>query len=136
MNDEKSTETVKTFFTAFGKGDIEGIINTFDDGATIIAVRDKERSGSQIYGAYKGKDGAREFIGNLGKTFDTKAFNVDNIVGEGNVAFANGKFKHLVKTTGKEFSSDWSLMCVIKNNKILEYHFYEDSASFVEANSN
>ena len=77
----------------------------------------------------------KEFISNLGNSFDTKAFSVDHIVGEGNVAFASGKFTHQVKSTGKPYASDWSLMCVIQDGKILEYHFYEDSASFVLANA-
>ena len=74
-----------------------------------------------------------EFISNLGAEFDTKVFTVENLVSEGNVVFANGKFTHELKSTGKLFSSDWALMCVIKNDKILEYHFYEDSEKFAEA---
>jgi hypothetical protein len=131
---KESKEVVQGFFNAFGKGDFNGIINAFDDSATLIAVRDANRNESQIYGKYKGKEGAKAFISNLGKTFDTKAFSVDNIIGEGNIVFANGKFTHSVKSSGKSFSSDWVLMCVIKDEKILEYHFYEDSEKFVEAN--
>ena len=70
---------------------------------------------------------------NLGKTFDTKAFSVGHVIGQGDVAFANGSFLHLVKSTGKPFSSDWALMSVVKDGKILEYHFYEDSAAFAQA---
>lgn len=133
--ENKSTESVKAFFNAFGKGDFDGIINSFHDECLIIAIRDGVRTDKQIYGTYKEKEGAKAFISNLGNAFDTKAFSVDNIIGEGNIAFANGKFTHIVKSTGKSFTSDWSLMCIIKDGKILEYHFYEDSAKFVEANN-
>ena len=131
---KQSKEVVQGFFNAFGNGDFNGIINSFHDSCTIVGIRDGERNGTQIYGTYKGKDGAKTFISNLGNAFDTKAFSVENVISEGNIAFANGKFTHIVKSTGKTFSSDWSLMCVIKDDKILEYHFYEDSAKFVEAN--
>jgi len=130
-----STETVKAFFTAFGKGDFNGIINAFHKNCSITAVREGARTGREIFGTYAGKEGAKEFISNLGNSFDTKAFSVDHIVGEGNVAFANGKFTHHIKSTGKSYSSDWSLMCVLKEGKIFEYHFYEDSASFVIASA-
>ena len=135
MNTNQSSEPVKTFFNAFGNRDFNGIINTFHDSCSIDAVRNTKRTGKEIYGSYKGKDGAKEFITNLGNTFETKAFTVDHIIGEGNIAFANGKFTHQLKTTGKLFASDWSLMCVIQDGKILEFHFYEDSEKFAVANA-
>lgn len=129
----KSTAAVQAFFNAFGKGDFDGIINSFNEDCTITAVRDAKREDQQLYGAYNGKDGVKTFISNLGNTFDTKAFSVEHLVGEGNIAFANGKFTHVVKTTGKIFTSDWSLMCEIKDGKISTYQFYEDSAKYIEA---
>ena len=132
----QSTEPIIAFFSAFGKGDFAGIINTFHDNCSIIAVRDVERNGTEIYGTYTGKEGAKQFISNLGNAFETKAFIVESIIGEAGIAFANGKFTHQLKTTGKLYSSDWSLMCKIKEGKIFEYHFYEDTAKFVEASMN
>jgi ketosteroid isomerase-like protein len=130
---KQSNEVVQGFFTAFGNGDFNGVMNSFHDSCTVIGIRDAERAGSQIYGTYKGKEGAKTFLTNLGNTFDTKAFAVDHVIGNGNIAFANGKFTHVVKSTGKTFSSDWALMCVVKDDKIIEYHFYEDSEKFSEA---
>jgi len=131
---KQSKEVVQSFFTAFGNGDFNGVMNTFHDSCTVIGIRDSERNASQIYGTYKGKEGAKTFLSNLGNAFDTKAFSVEHVVGEGDIAFANGKFTHVVKTTGKTFSSAWALMCVIKDDKILQYNFYEDSEKFAEAN--
>jgi hypothetical protein len=130
---KSSKEVVQGFFSAFGSGDFNGVVNSFHDSCTVIAIRDAQRNGDQIYGTYKGKEGAKTFLATLGKAFDTKAFSVENIVGEGHVSFANGKFTHVVKSTGRQFPSDWALMCVIKDDKIYEYHFYEDSEKFSEA---
>lgn len=131
---KQSKEVVEGFFKAFGNGDFNGIINSFHDSCTIVGIRDGERNGTQIYGTYKGKDGAKTFISNLGNAFDTKAFSVENVISEGNIVFANGKFTHIVKSSGKSFSSDWALYALVKDDKIFEYHFYEDSQKFVEAN--
>ena len=131
---KQSKEVVQGFFDAFGKGDFDGIINSFHDSCTITAVREANRSGSQIYGTYQGKEGVKTFISNLGNAFDTKAFSIHNIISEGNIVFGNGKFTHMIKSNGKSFSSDWALKCVIKDDKILEYHFYEDSEKFSEMN--
>jgi ketosteroid isomerase-like protein len=131
---KQSKEVVQGFFTAFGNGDFNGVINSFHDSCTVTAIRDSQRNESQIYGTYRGKEGAKTFLANLGNAFDTKAFTIENIIGEGSVSFANGKFMHVVKSTGKSFPSDWALMCVIKDDKIFEYHFYEDSEKFSESN--
>jgi uncharacterized protein len=128
-----SKEVVQRFFSAFGNGDFNGVVNSFHDSCTVIAVRDSQRGDDQIYGTYKGKEGAKTFLSTLGKAFDTKAFSVENIIGEDHVSFANGKFTHVVKSSGKEFLSDWALMCIIKDDKIFEYHFYEDSERFLQA---
>ena len=128
-----SKEAVQAFFNAFGRGDFQGILNSFHEDCTIIAVREGERADKQLYGSYTGIGGLKEFLGNLGHAFDTKAFAVDHLIGEGNVAFASGTFTHNIKATGKPYSSGWSLMCIVEDGKIKAYHFYEDSASFVEA---
>ncbi len=132
---KQSKDVVQGFFNAFGNGDFDGIVSSFHDNCTLIAVREGNRNGSQLYGTYHGKEGATAFVSNLGNMFDTKAFSVANIIGDGNVAFANGRFTHVVKSTGASFSSDWALMCVIEGDKILEYHFYEDSEKFSEASN-
>jgi ketosteroid isomerase-like protein len=41
-------------------------------------------------------------------------------------------FTAQAKATGKSFSSDWALYTVIKNGKIFEYFFYEDSENLVK----
>ena len=132
-NPSTSADVVREFFNAFGKGDVEGVIGTFHPQAEIVAVRKGARKEGEVYGTYSGKDGARAFIAALGSAFDTKAFSVDTVVGEGKVAFASGSFTHNLKSTGKPFTSDWALKCVIEDGKIRSYHFFEDSAAYAEA---
>jgi ketosteroid isomerase-like protein len=133
---KSAADVVKGFFEAFGKGDADGVVNAFHKDAVIVAVRKGERKGTQLHGSYAGQQGAKDFVTNLGKNFDTKAFSVDQVIGEGNVAFASGAFVHNIRSTGKPYASDWALKVIVKDGKILEYHFYEDSAGFVEASKN
>ncbi len=127
-----SADVVRGFFAAFSKGDLEGVATVHPD-ARVVAIREGARRNEDIYGSYAGKEGARAFVAMLGKSFDTQAFSVDGVVGEGDIAFASGRFTHRLKSTGKIFRSEWALRCVIQDGKILEYRFYEDSAAFAEA---
>lgn len=133
--ENQSKEIVAAFFNAFGKGDYEGILSVFDGSVKIVAVRSQEPDDFSPYGVFNSTDGLKLFLSNLGKLFDTKAFSVDNIIGEGQVAFANGSFTHQLKSTGKLFTSQWALMCTVEDGKITEFNFYEDSQKFSEANS-
>ena len=128
-----SADAVKGFFAAFARGNVDGVFASFHPDAEVTAVRRASRKEGELYGTYSGSEGVKAFVTNLGKTFDTQAFAVDNVIGEGNVAFASGSFTHKLKTTGKRFTSDWALKCVVVDGKIREYHFYEDSAAFGEA---
>lgn len=133
MSNNTSAGAVQAFFAAFSKGDLEGIVNCFADDCVIHAVRNGDRKASTVYGTYKGKAGVKEFVGNLGSTFNTKAFSVDKIIGEGEVAFASGSFSHEVKSSGKLFNSDWALRCLVQKGRISEYRFFEDSEAFAAA---
>ncbi|MCW7482681.1 nuclear transport factor 2 family protein [Leptospira kanakyensis] len=126
-------KVLETFFSEFGKGNAVGVLNCFHPETTITAVRTENRLENQLYGTYTGIAGAEEFLKNMGSQFDTKKFQVDHIIGKKDWVFASGSFLHVLKQTGKPFESEWALKVQIKNGKILFYHFYEDSASFVIA---
>lgn len=128
-----STVPVRAFFAAFSTGNLDGILATFDPRAEITAVRQGRRADGQLHGTYHGEAGVRAFVTNLGATFETQAFSVEDVVGAGEVAFANGRFTHKVKATGKLFTSDWALRCQVRDGRIQAFQFYEDSAAFVEA---
>lgn len=129
-----SKDVLKAFFTAFGNGDFQGILNTFHPDVEVTAVRNAEPKEGSPFGNYKGIEGLKNFLSNLGNVFNTKAFVVENVIDEGNITFANGSFVHEVKPTGKLYQSEWSLMCELKDNKIIAYKFFEDSQKFHEAN--
>ena len=133
MITSSSAEVVREFFGAFGAGDRDRIIATFHPEAQIVAVRSAVRNAGELYGRYAGTAGVNDFVTTLGQTFVTQAFAIDGVVGDGSVAFASGSFIHVVKSTGRAFTSDWALRCVIKDGKIFEYRFFEDSAAFVDA---
>lgn len=135
MEKFETNNAVKDFFAAFGAGDFQSILDTFHPEVTITAIREAKRENAELYGTYKGSEGVASFLKNLGNTFDSKLFEIQNIVSQGYITFANGSFAHQVKRTGKMFISDWVLYAVEKDGKIFEYHFYEDSAKFEEANT-
>ena len=134
MNSIDNKEVVKKYFNAFTSGDMQTVLDSFHENCKIISVRETPRETSQLHGVYNGKIEAKQFLENIGSLFTTEEFKVENIIGEGNLIYANGNFLHRIKVTNKLFASDWVQRCIIEDGKIKEYRFYEDSAAFEVAN--
>ena len=128
---EKNVQVVENYFQAFKSGDLDEVKRLFHDECLIVSVKNQSRKTGQLHGVYNTKQEVSDFLGNISNLFNPKSFEIERIIGgEGSVVFSNGTFVHEVKATGKMFSSDWAQMCIIKDEKILEYHFYEDSAAY------
>jgi len=131
MKNSTNKQVVASYFEAFGRGDMEAVRQHFHPNCKIVSVRDGSRKSGQLHGTYHGTDEAKTFLGNISRLFDTQSFEVLSLMeAEDNVVYAHGSFAHTVKATGKVFNSDWVQRCVISDDKIIEYRFYEDSAAY------
>lgn len=129
----QSIKVVEDYFKAFQQGKSNQVLELFHDDCLIVSVKDENRPKKQLHGTYRTKLEAQQFIANIMALFNTQKFDVERIVAQDNIVFANGSFVHEVKATGKMFASDWVQLSVIADGKIKEYRFYEDSAAFVDA---
>ncbi|MFT4850531.1 MAG: ketosteroid isomerase-like protein [Sediminicola sp.] len=133
---KSNIEVVQDYFNAFQNGDMEHVLNAFHPDCYIVSVKEEERPKEQLHGIYRTKEEAKQFLNNITSLFNTKEFTVNQIASAGdNLVMSNGAFSHEVKTTGKLFNSSWVQLCIIENEKIKEYRFYEDSAAFVAAST-
>ncbi|WP_299710409.1 NAD(P)H-dependent oxidoreductase [uncultured Tenacibaculum sp.] len=131
LNNKK---VVKSYFDAFTKGDLNSVLNTFHPNCYIVSVKEEERSTETLHGIYRSREEAKQFLNNIVSLFETKDFTVDTITeAENNIVIAKGTFSHLVRDSGKLFNSNWIQYCVIEDQMIKEYRFYEDSAALVKA---
>jgi uncharacterized protein len=129
-NPHSSSAVIQKLFSALAAGDIAGVLDSFHPDAAVTAVREADRAPGEVYGSYHGREGMQELLTNLANTFETRAFAVNHIVGDGRVGFAQGSFTQVVKANGKCFSAPWALMCLVDEGRIREYHFFEDSEAF------
>lgn len=136
LTKKSNVEVVQDFFKSFQKGNMEQVLNSFHTDCYIVSVKEEERPKEQLHGIYRTKEEAKQFLNNITSTFNTKDFTVQHISSAGdNLVMANGTFSHEVKATGKLFNSTWVNLCIIADEKIKEYRFYEDSAAFIAAST-
>jgi NAD(P)H-dependent FMN reductase/ketosteroid isomerase-like protein len=133
---KKNVEVVQDYFNSFQNGNMKQVLNSFHPDCYIVSVKEEERPKEQLHGIYRTKDEAKQFLNNITSLFNTKDFTLKHISSAGdNLVIANGTFSHEVKATGKLFNSAWVQLCIIEDEKIKEYRFYEDSAAFVTAST-
>ena len=133
---KQNVEVVQDYFNAFQNRNLEQVLNSFHPDCYIVSVKEEERPKEQLHGIYRTKNEAKQLLKNISSLFDTKDFTVEHVLPAGdNLVMANGTFSHEVKTTGKLFNSTWVQLCIIENEKIKEFRFYEDSAAFVAAST-
>ncbi|WP_417476086.1 nuclear transport factor 2 family protein [Leisingera sp.] len=133
-NDRTAKDCVTDFFSALRQEGIEAALEYVADDATFVAVlNDDFKKFLPMYGEFRGKSGARAFLNSLAENFDTQEFTVHKMISEGEFAALWGRFHHRIRSTGKDFRSDWALTCEIRNGKIVHYQFYEDTAALEDA---
>ncbi|SHJ20270.1 NAD(P)H-dependent oxidoreductase [Aquimarina spongiae] len=131
-----NAEVVQAYFNAFQQGDLEAVLNVFHPDCYIVSVKEEERPTEQLHGIYRTRKEAKQFLNNIVALFETKSFVVETVVeAADNLVVAKGTFSHLVKSSGKLFNSNWVQLCVIEDEMIKEYRFYEDSAALIEAST-
>jgi len=129
-------EVVQSYFNAFTRGNLDTVATIFHPNCYIVSVKEEERQDGQLHGIYRTRDEAKQFLNNIVSLFETKEFIVEMVVeAEGNLVISKGTFSHLVKSSGKLFNSNWVQLCVVEDEMIQEYRFYEDSAALMEASS-
>ncbi len=131
-----NTEVVTAYFNAFQQGDLDAVLNIFHPDCYIVSVKEEERPTEQLHGIYRTRKEAKQFLNNIVALFETKEFIVETVVeASNNLVVAKGTFSHLVKSSGKLFNSSWVQLCVVEDEMIKEYRFYEDSAALVAAST-
>jgi len=136
LTKKQPVQVVQEYFNSFKTGNMQEVLNSFHSDCYIVSVKEEERPKEQLYGIYRTKNEAKQFLNNISSLFNTKDFTVKHIASAGdNLVIANGIFSHEVKATGKLFNSTWVQLCVIADEKIKEYRFYEDSSAFITAST-
>ncbi|HEX3781641.1 MAG TPA: nuclear transport factor 2 family protein [Pseudonocardiaceae bacterium] len=117
-------DTITEFFTRFGAGDRDGMLALFAEDTDFLVA------GSATVpwtGRREGAVGIRAFIDSVCDDVETKRFDIDTIVVDGDDGVVLGSFAHLVLRTGRIFTGPFALHIAVRDGRIRVYHMFEDS---------
>jgi hypothetical protein len=132
MSTEQNIETVKALYEAFGRGDIEAILERLTedvDWATDSAV-----SSAPWYGARRGKTEIPGFFEGIGKTGPVTEFTLVSIAGNGDGDVHTFiRYAFTVTATGKEVAMNLHHFWRFRDGKACYVRASEDTAQVAEA---
>lgn len=127
MQEAQNTKVVQEAYAAFGRGDVQGILDRLDDG---IVWKGVYGAGPHVptSGERRGKAQVGEFFKQVGQSVNFSRFEPKEFIATGDTVVALG---HYTATTpvGKSFDSDFAMMFRLRNGKVIEFQEFTNSAA-------
>jgi ketosteroid isomerase-like protein len=98
MGAAENKATVAAAYEAFGRGDVEAVINTNAPDAVWVI---HSGGNSPLDGEHKGLDGIGAFFQTINDSIEISRFEMTPIAAEGDIVVATGDQEYTVKATGK-----------------------------------
>ena len=128
-----SIDIVQRFLQHVFAGEMDQALGLTTDETKYISTRPVPDVNMPTYGTFIGYAGAQHFFGQFAEMLVPGDFVVESAFSEGEHVAMYGSLCHLSRHTGKEFASDWAMICRVKEGRIALYHFYEDTAALERA---
>ena len=126
-----TVEFVQSLYAAFGRGDLETIIQGV---STDVEWREVGRPEDfPAYGQRRGPDQVREFFAIIGREIDFLDFSPKELVPAGDRVFVFGHSLAEVKRTGRRVDTDWIHAFRIAGGKVVKFDDFADTAQFAQA---
>jgi uncharacterized protein len=127
---QQNVDIVKTAYEAFGRGDIPGVVATFDPSIEWISPAGSYRLG----GVHKGPEAiVNNFFMVLGEMWDELDVTPREYIDAGDRVFVLGNATGKGKATGKTVESPYIHMFNMKDGKVTRFEEFEDTATINKA---
>lgn len=128
MSEEANVQLVREAYAAFGRGDIQSILDSLSDN-----VEWKAPPVEPIAGTYRGRDGVAEFFRKVAETFEFTRFEPREFVAQGDRVLVLGHYAANARSTGRTVDSDWAMAFTVTNGQVSRFQEYTDTAAVVTA---
>jgi ketosteroid isomerase-like protein len=123
------TELVQSLFEAFGRGDINFIVeHVAPDCRWVVPGQ-----GIPAAGTYQGREGAAQFFQRLSETEKITRFEPSEYFANGDAVLVLGSEEMQVISTGKRAASDWAMLFRVRDGQVVLYQSFFDTAAYAGA---
>lgn len=133
MSADHNVELVKGFFAAFGRGDLDAVIEAHDEDVDSQAPVSRSPRALPWAGLRRGRKEVRDYFGQIVGTVRPEPFEDVVFSASGNRVVVEGHNKGTALRTGKVYEHDWVMIFTIENDLIVRFRMYYDPADIEKA---
>ena len=128
---EANIATVQSLYAAFGRGEIDTIIN----GCTsdVIWTSGGQEGDFPPFGTFKSQAWVRDFFRAVSDTLEFKEFSPREFYADRDKVFVLGRYAMVIKKTRRPVASEWVHIFTFRGGRISEFLEFADTATFVAA---
>lgn len=130
MSEQDNVALVQQVYNNFKAGNIPALLDMLPDNVTWHLP---EIEGVPFAGKRTGREAVRDFFVGVEANQETLEFEPREFIAQGDKVVSLGHYRWRVKTTGREFSSDFAHVFTIRDGKIMGFQEYTDTASAARA---
>jgi uncharacterized protein len=127
MEDAQNIQLVKDAYAAFGRGDIQGILDQVDENVVWHGVYGAAPH-VPTAGVRRGKARVREFFEQVAQHVSFSRFEPREFLTGGDKVAALGRYS-ATTPGGQAFEADFVMVFTIRNGKVVEFKEFTDSAA-------
>ena len=128
MSEQQNVEIVRQAYAAFGRGDIESILQLLDDRIEWDAVMGAAPH-VPMAGTRHGKQAVAEFFRTLADNVTFTEFEPREFIAQGDTVVVLGRYEGRAKPTGRTFGADWAMVDTVRNGKITRFREYVSTSA-------
>lgn len=126
MSETNNVEIVKQGYEKFGSGDIEGLLNLFSDD---ISWKSPTIEGAPFTGERNGREDVADFFASLNESEEFSNFEPTEFIAKDDKVVVLGKSAGTIKTTGRNFETEWVHIFTVKDGKVTAFLEFFDTAA-------
>ena len=132
MSEQSNIKVVQDAYAAFGRNDIQSLIGLMSDD---IAWHTFGPAELPMCGLRKGKAAVQKFFDQVGETWNFERFEPREFTAQGDTVVALGFYGGTCKGTKRPFMSEFSHVFTLRDDKVVRFREYADTANLLAAYS-
>lgn len=119
MNEQENMKVVQDAYAAFGRDDIQSVLNALAENVDwqIVGLRDV----LPYAGQHRGHEGVLHYFKMLSEALDIQQFEPKDFITHGDNVVVLGHEKGRARATVRIYEFDWAHIFILRNGKITRY---------------
>ena len=130
MSENKNVQIVQHLYAAFAKRDIQTLLAALADDVDWQLLGPAKIPHA---GPHHGRDQVRRFFATVAETLQVEQFEPRDFIAQGDNVVALGYYTGRVKSTGRQYASEWAHVFTLRNGKVTKFREYADTANLAAA---